>query len=90
MVQDDHVTPRQLFVSRELSAHEGPVVDDELQVERRDLPAGVARAGCRVVDVALARAEREVRVLDRVEECRRPQTPSSAYENTASPSSLQT
>lgn len=70
-VDDDHVPAGELLVPGDGPAHEPAVVNEELQVEGRDPPAGFARARGRVRDVALPRPEAEVRLLDRVEERRR-------------------
>ena len=69
-MRNDHVRTQQLLASRDLLVHRDPVVDDELQVQIRDLDAGIALARGRLADVATTPAEAEVAALDRVEQHR--------------------
>ena len=88
-MQDDHVSPGGP-VPRKLAANEAPVVDDELEVQRR-----ICLHASQVHDVAWAmsrwrerKAKYERSIVSRSVDA--PQTPSSAYEKTASPSSFDT
>lgn len=69
-VHEDDVRPEELLAPRDVLAQDRPVMDDELEVEVVDVPAGVARARRRLAHVAPSPTEAEVAPLDRVEQQR--------------------
>ena len=69
-VGDDDVGPHQLLTAGDLLAQDRAMVDDELQVEVRDVHARVAFARGRLTHVAASPPEAKVAALDRVEQKR--------------------
>ena len=67
-VHHDHVGPDELSVPRDLVDRELPVVYDELEVERRDPAARVARTRRGAIDRRATLREREVARLHRGDE----------------------
>ena len=67
-MDEDDVAPSQLVATGDATADEGPVVDEQLEVEPRCQPTRVAVAARGLVDAAQAPPEGDVRRLDRVEE----------------------
>ena len=69
-MRNDHVRPEQLLAAGDLLVQREAMVHNELEIEIRDLDAGVALARGRLADVATTPPEAEVAALDRVEQHR--------------------
>jgi hypothetical protein len=69
-MDDDHVTTYEFLPSGHPLPRDEAVMDDELEVEPRDVGTGVAFALGRLPDVAEAPPEGDVAMLDRVLEDR--------------------
>ena len=67
-MDEDDVRSGQLVATRDATADERPVMDEELEVEAGRQPARVAVAARGLVDAAQPSPERDVRGLDRIEE----------------------
>ena len=65
-MNQDHVAADQLFLPGHDLLGDLSAVGDELEIERRDQPAGVAFADRGLLDVTLPPAEGEIHTLDRV------------------------
>ena len=65
-MNQDHVAADQLLLPGHGLLGDLSVMGDELEIERRDQPAGVAFADRGLLDVTLPPAEGEIRTLDRV------------------------
>ena len=69
-VDEDHVRSGQLVATGDAAANEGPVVDEQLEVEPGRQLARVAVAARGLVDAPQPASERDVGRLDRIEEQR--------------------
>ena len=69
-MDDDHVGSQELLATGHPLADRLSVVHHELEVEIGDPGAGIAPAGCRLLDVSAAATEPEIAAFDRVEEHR--------------------